>query len=60
VAREATEHKRTLLVGAVEMGSGEMAVFDLTKAAQIYVANLTSNPARAEQMRGCYIEALLA
>ena len=59
VAAEA-EQNRTPLVGAVEMGSGEMAVFDLTKAAQIYAQNLTSNPARAEQMRGCYIEALLA
>lgn len=51
---------RTLLVGAVEMGSGEMAVFDLTAAARLYVDNLVSNPARAEQLRGCYIEALLA
>jgi hypothetical protein len=60
VAKEATQFERRLLVGAVEMGSGEMAVFDLTKAAQIYVANKTSDPARAEQMRGCYIEALIA
>ena len=51
---------RTLLVGAVEMGSGEMAVFDLTRAAALYVENLTSNPDRAEQLRGCFIEALLA
>ncbi|GAB4471756.1 MAG: hypothetical protein OHK0018_01510 [Erythrobacter tepidarius] len=60
VAREAKVHQRTLLVGAVEMGSGEMAVFDLTKAALLYVENLTSHPDRAKQMRGCYIEALLA
>lgn len=53
-------NKRTLLVGAVEMGSGEMVVFDLTKAAKLYVDNAADNQARAEQMRGCYIEALLA
>jgi hypothetical protein len=60
IAHEATKNKRTLQVAAVEMGSGEMAVFDLTKAAQIYVAEKKDNPARAAQIRGCYIEALLA
>lgn len=59
VAREA-EDKRKLLVGAVEMGTGEMAIFDLTKAAQIFVEHHSSNPAKAEQMRQCYIEALIA
>ncbi len=66
--RVAAEAKagRKLLVGAVEMGSGEMAVFDLTKAAAIYAdsydasgqASKTDHP-RA-QMRQCYIEALMA
>ena len=59
VAREAAA-KRKLLVGAVEMGTGEMAIFDLTKAAEIYAAREVSDPAGAEQMRQCYIEALLA
>ncbi len=59
VAREA-DQKRSLLVGAVEMGTGEMAVFDLTRAAQLYMQHKTSDPERAEQMRGCYIEALMA
>jgi hypothetical protein len=60
IAHEATANGRTLQVGAVEMGSGEMAVFDLTKAAQIFVAEKKDNPARAAQIRGCYIEALIA
>ncbi len=51
---------RTLLVGAVEMGSGEMAVFDLTKAATLYMKEKDRDPARARQLQGCYIEALLA
>jgi hypothetical protein len=52
VAREGRE--RRLLVGAVEMDSGEAVVFDLTAAAQDFVR--TGNPA----MRECYIEALIA
>lgn len=52
VAAEADE--RRLLVGAVEMDSGEAVVFDLTKAAQKFVE--TRDPA----MRDCYIEALVA
>lgn len=59
VAREAAAGRK-LLVGAVEMGTGEMAIFDLTKAAQIYAEREPGNPAGAEQMRQCYIEALLA
>lgn len=54
---------RKLLVGAVEMGSGEMAVFDLTKAATLYAeshkAGGTAGPSKA-YMRNCYIEALMA
>lgn len=60
VAIEAGMHKRQLLVGAVEMGSGELAVFDLGLAAIRYMENRDSNPARAEQFRMCYIEALIA
>lgn len=59
VAHEA-KAGRKLLVGAVEMGSGEMAIFDLTKAAQIYVERQPGDAAGAEQMRQCYIEALIA
>lgn len=46
--------RRMLLVGAVEMDSGDAFVFDLTKAAQLY--------AYRDQawMRDCYIEALMA
>jgi hypothetical protein len=60
VAIEAGIHQRRLLVGAVEMGSGELAVFDLGLAAIRYMENHKSNPARAEQFRMCYIEALIA
>ena len=51
---------RKLLVGAVEMGTGEMAVFNLTEAARIHEERKKTDPAGAEQMRQCYIEALLA
>lgn len=46
--------RRMLLVGAVEMDSGDAYAFDLTKAAQLY--------AYKDQpwMRDCYIEALMA
>ena len=60
VAIEAGTHGRTLQVGAVEMGSGELAVFDLGLAAIRYMQNHESDPARAEQFRMCYIEALIA
>jgi predicted acylesterase/phospholipase RssA len=65
VAAEA-EAGRKLLVGAVEMGSGEMAVFDLTKAATIYAESYDASGRVSEtdhpraQMRQCYIEALMA
>ena len=60
VAIEAGMHKRRLLVAAVEMGSGELAVFDLGLAAIRYMENHKTDPARAEQFRMCYIEALIA
>jgi predicted acylesterase/phospholipase RssA len=60
VAHEAKAGRR-LLVGAVEMGTGEMAIFDLTKAAQIFaIRHGKKDFAGAEQMRQCYIEALIA
>lgn len=46
--------RRMLLVGAVEMDSGDAYVFDLTKAAQLYVQK------KQTWMRDCYIEALMA
>lgn len=52
VAREAAAG-RFLLVGAVEMDSGDAFVFDLTDAATRFVAGDAS-------MRDCYIEALMA
>lgn len=56
---------RQLLVGAVEMGSGEMAVFDLTKAATLYAEGYPDSRQPAgtganDHMRLCYIEALMA
>lgn len=65
VAKEAKAGRR-LLVGAVEMGSGEMAVFNLTKAATLYAQSYkesgeishTDHP--MAYMRKCYIEALMA
>lgn len=45
--------RRMLLVGAVEMDSGDAYAFDLTKAAQLYVKG-------DAWMRDCYIEALMA
>ena len=45
--------QRMLLVGAVEMDSGDAYVFDLTRAAKLYVKGDT-------WMRDCYIEALMA
>jgi hypothetical protein len=45
--------ERKLLVGAVEMDSGDAYVFDLTEAARRYAAGSTA-------MRECYIEALMA
>jgi len=65
VAAEAAD-KRKLLVGAVEMGSGEMAVFDLTKAATIYADSYEASGRISETdhpkafMRQCFIEALMA
>lgn len=65
IAAEAAD-KRKLLVGAVEMGSGEMAVFDLTKAATLYAASYNANGRASETdhpkavMRQCFIEALMA
>lgn len=53
VAKEAADG-RVLLVGAVEMDSGDAYAFDLTKAATTYVETNDST------MRDCYIEALLA
>jgi len=52
VAREGAAG-RFLLVGAVEMDSGDAFVFDLTDAARRFVAGDAS-------MRDCYIEALMA
>ncbi len=52
VAAEADE--RRLLVGTVEMDSGEAVVFDLTEAAKRFVER------RDPAMRDCYIEALMA
>jgi len=65
-AAPGTPDERRLLVGAVEMSTGEMAVFDLTKAATIYAksfrdsggASTTDHP--KAYMRQCYIEALMA
>ncbi len=51
---------RQLLVGAVEMGTGELSIFKLTEAAKLHEARKKTDPAGAEQMRQCYIEALLA
>lgn len=48
-----TTEARKLLVGAVEMDSGDAYIFDLTKAAQYYVSG-------NKAMRDCYIEALMA
>ncbi|MDO7836581.1 patatin-like phospholipase family protein [Sphingobium sp. HBC34] len=45
--------RRMLLVGAVEMDTGDAFVFDLTKAARLYKEGQT-------WMRACYIEALMA
>lgn len=44
---------RKLLVGAVEMDTGDAYLFDLTKAAQLYVGGNAA-------MKDCYIEALMA
>lgn len=69
VAAEAapkTPDERRLLVGAVEMGAGEMAVFDLTKAATIYADSYNGAGRTSETdhpkafMRQCLIEALMA
>lgn len=64
VATEAGEG-RSLLVGAVEMDTGEAAIFDLTKAAQLYVGVPEGHPtlpasAPMPFMRDCYVEALMA
>lgn len=64
VAREA-KSGRHLLVGAVEMDSGDAYVFDLTRAASGYVADLAQaridgDFSKVPQMRDCYIEALMA
>lgn len=64
VAAEA-DAGRSLLVSAVEMDSGEAAIFNLTKAAQLYAASFRAKPAGAAThdqafMRDCYIEALMA
>lgn len=64
VAAEA-DAGRNLLVGAVEMDTGEAAIFNLTKAAQIYTASFRANPADPTMhekafMRDCYVEALMA
>lgn len=64
VAAEA-DAGRSLLVGAVEMDSGEAAIFDLTKAAQIYTKSFRAKPEGAAAhdgafMRDCYVEALMA
>ncbi|MGQ3231381.1 MAG: patatin-like phospholipase family protein, partial [Blastomonas fulva] len=48
-----TTEARKLLIGAVEMDTGDAYIFDLTKAAQFYVAG-------NKAMRDCYIEALMA
>jgi len=48
-----TAEARKLLIGAVEMDTGDAYIFDLTKAAQLYAAGNTA-------MRDCYIEALMA
>lgn len=64
VAAEAGEG-RSLLVGAVEMDTGEAAIFDLTKAAQLFVGVPEGHPtlpasAPMPFMRDCYVEALMA
>lgn len=64
VAAEA-DAGRSLLVGAVEMDSGEAAIFDLAKAAQIYAKSFREKPAGAAThdkafMKDCYVEALMA
>jgi predicted patatin/cPLA2 family phospholipase len=47
------DNGRKLLVGAVEMDTGNAYLFDLTKAASLYVAGNAA-------MKNCYIEALMA
>ncbi len=64
VAKEA-KSGRHLLVGAVEMDSGDAYIFDLTRAASTYVAdlaqaNIDHDFSKVPQMRDCYIEALMA
>ena len=64
VAKEASSG-RHLLVGAVELDSGDAYIFDLTSAATAYVAdldaaNIDHDFSRVGQMRDCYIEALMA
>ena len=64
VAQEA-KSGRHLLVGAVEMDSGDAYIFDLTRAATAYVADLAQAKvdgdfSKVPQMRDCYIEALMA
>lgn len=52
---------RFLLVGAVEMDSGDAYVFDLTEVARLYVAATAANDtAGAQAMKDCYVEALIA
>lgn len=48
-----TASARKLLVGAVEMDTGDAYIFDLTRAAQLYAGGNAA-------MRDCYIEALMA
>ena len=64
VAAEA-KSGRHLLVGAVEMDSGDAYIFDLTRAASEYVADLAQaridgDFSKVPQMRDCYIEVLMA
>ena len=63
IAREASDNegKRALLIGAVEMDSGDMTVFDLGAYARAWVAATDAEDApRAEALKHCYIEALIA
>ncbi|MBC2652519.1 patatin-like phospholipase family protein [Novosphingobium flavum] len=63
IAREASDNEgnRSLLVGAVEMDSGDLVVFDLGAYARAWVAadTLEDRP-RADALKHCYIEALIA
>lgn len=63
VAREvnSNEGNRSLMVGAVEMDSGDLVVFDLGEYARAWVAARDGEDgARMRALEDCYVEALIA